>query len=79
MVGEILGGLFEGFIKLVLGLLVIVLCLSGAVTYFLIDTTDDNIHKVNKKVIPTVEINSKTINGVTTSDTTYIYDFNEKR
>lgn len=34
---------------------------------------DENTIKTKKRMIPDVEINVKTINGVQTSDTTYIY------
>lgn len=71
-------GLFEGFAKMILILVLIILCLMGIGTYYLNQHKNDNIHRVNKLVKPITEINSKTINGITTSDTIYIYDFNDK-
>jgi len=76
MIVEAIIEFFVGIFKYILVVcLIIIAFIVIGMHYFM---SDNKIYKFKEPVKPTVEINSKTINGLTVSDTTYIYDFTDK-
>ena len=73
MVGEVLSELFSGFLKLlIIGGIAIVVLIIIAINFFFFKETS---YKSKNLLKPDVVIESKTVNGIQKSDTTYIYNF----
>ena len=51
------------------GLLLLVII----VTYYVTDRFNEKEIKTTEQILPTIIINTKNVNGIITSDTTYIY------
>lgn len=68
------GGMFNGLAELVIAGLIAMILLFGVGAYSVIDYFFlEDTYKSKTILVPDVIINSKTVNGVAKSDTTYVY------
>lgn len=76
MISEVVRELFWSFFKFIFAFVIVILLLIGGFSWVAGSYTyeDENIFKTKKQINPDVEINIRTVNGVQTSDTTYIYN-----
>lgn len=74
MAAEVLNDFFNGLLKLIIVLVILILLLGG---YFLNSVFNSSTVKTNKPLQPTMVIKKTTVNGVSKSDTTYIYDISK--
>lgn len=76
MFAELASEFFSGVFKFFLWAAFIILALLGIIIYFgffMSGGHEGGEYRTNKRINPEVEINTKIVNGVTHSDTTFVY------
>ena len=72
MDGSVIAAVFGGILKIAIGAIIVII---GFVIWGSYSLFSKDEYKTKKPIKPDVIIETKTVNGVQTSDTTYIYKF----